>query len=109
VSSNELDWLEHFVFAQLQGLGMWTYYLLSIFFPSFVLRTLYADGSSLSRKAMEKYCGHHTHTHASPHTIRSGGGLTARSQAHACGYEQDTSTTGITARSALLPPGALAR
>ena len=37
---------------------MWAYYLLSVFFPSFMLRSLYAEGSSLDSKAIEKYATH---------------------------------------------------
>lgn len=53
--ARDLDSLERFVFRQLNGLAMWTYYLLSVFFPSFMLRSLYAEGSSLDPNAIEKH------------------------------------------------------
>jgi hypothetical protein len=46
---------------------MWTYYLLSVFFPSFMLRSLYAEGSSLDSKAIEKYA---TRTRRRPRFLR---------------------------------------
>lgn len=81
----DLDSLERFAFRRLQGFFMWNYYLLSKAFPAWVLRSLYAEGSSLDHnliknhvnavmeKPMERLALERAAKSCLPPSLRSGG------------------------------------